>query len=76
MAETTPRRLASVIHERPAPAGRITSKRPAVKARAPVYLIESSLEKLKVSKCVLHWDGNKLKGNEVKCQNDVLFTSL
>ena len=61
MAETTPRRLASVIHDRPAPAGRVTSKRPAVKARASVYLIESSLEKLKVSKCVLQWDGKRIK---------------
>ena len=50
MAETTPRRLGSVIHDRTAPADRETSKQPAVKARASVYLIESSLEKLKVSK--------------------------
>ena len=50
MAENTPHRLASDIHDRPAPVERVTSKRPAVKARASVYLIESSLEKFKVSK--------------------------
>ena len=61
MAETTLRRLASVIHERPAPVGRETSKRPTVKARASVYLIESSVERFKVSKCMLHWDGKRIK---------------
>ena len=50
MAEITPCRLGSVIHNRPAPTDCETSKRPVVKARAPVYLIGSSLEKLKVSK--------------------------
>ena len=50
MAEITPRRLGSVIHDRPAPAEGKTIKRPAVKARASVYLIGSTLEILKTSK--------------------------
>ena len=50
MASNTPRRLGSVIPDRPAPTDRETYKRPAVKARASLYLIGSSLEKLKVSK--------------------------
>ena len=50
MAEVTPRRISSVIHDRPAPAEGRTIQRPPVKARASVYLIGSTLEKFKTSK--------------------------